>query len=255
MTVALFIGIYVILIALVFLMFRVLKNAVNKIDEESKRYYVEKLEEYDKIIDDKENKINDLNEEIKNKKVEAESIKSIVQNDGIDFDVNIVDILSRTKYQEDDFFKIEKKINENFNYDYEKIVKSFVEKIDFEKDYKFARKLRKKFTPEKIFKLKTLGEKELEEELSKMLDEKEFEIFMVYKNTHLKFNFDEYIIFLDELKALNDPHVIVYVGDRNVSFNDISKSVKTKYDANIYKGIKILFRNRMYDFSLNGRDL
>ena len=47
MTVLLFIGIYVILIALVFLMFRVLKNAVNKIDEESKRYYVEKLEEYE----------------------------------------------------------------------------------------------------------------------------------------------------------------------------------------------------------------
>ena len=236
-------------------MFRVLKNAVNKIDEESKRYYVEKIDEYDKIIDDKENEINNLNQEIENKKVEAESIKSIVKNDGIDFDVNIIDILSRTKYQEDDFFKIEKKINENFNFDYEKIVRSFAEKVDSEKDYKFCRKLRKKFTPERIYELKTLTEDKLENRLHEMLDDKEFEIFNVYKNTHLKFNFDEFIIFLDELKALNDPHMVVYVGDRNVSFNDISKNIKTKYDANIYKGIKILFRQRMYDFSLNGRDL
>ena len=253
--VALFLIIYAVLIILVYFMFKTLKNAVSKLGDDSKRYYVNKLSEYDKLIDDKEKVLNILNEEIKNKKVEAESIKSIVKNEGIDFDVDIIDILSRTKYQDTDILELQRTINEKFNYNYEKIVEEFISKVDLTKNYNFCKRYRKKFTNSKIYEYKTIDNDELDRRLKEDLSAKEYEIYELYKSTHLKFNFDEYLSFLDELLILNDPHIIVYVGEKNISYNRLGKYVNTKYDPTIYKGIKVLFRSKMYDFSLNGRDL
>lgn len=253
--IVLFILIYAALAALVYLMFRVLRKTVRQIDKDSKKYYIDKLSEYDKLIDDKEKKLETLNKEIENKKVEAEAIKASANGNSKDFDISILDLMNKTKYQDSNFMAIEKLINDNFDYNYEKIVKEFLSKIDNEKDYKFCDKLRKKFTPQTIYELKILSDEKLEERLSEILTKRELEFFIVYKKTHLKFNFEEFITYLDQLVELNDPSMIIYVGERNISFNKLSKHIKTKYDPNIYKGIKILFRSRMYDFSLNGRDL
>ena len=131
----LFIGVYLVLAVLVYFMFKILKKAVEKIGNQSKSYYVDKLQEYDELINDKEEKLNLLNEEIKNKKVEAESIKKDMLTNPIDFDINIIDVLSKTKYQDNNIFKIEQMIDEEFDYDKEKIIKEFIKKTDDSKNF------------------------------------------------------------------------------------------------------------------------
>ena len=251
----LFIGVYAVLAVLVYLMFRILKKSVEKIDDQSKTYYIDKLQEYDELINDKEEKLNNLDEEIKNKRVEAESIKNDLHSDSIDFDINIIDVLSRTKYQDQSIFEIEKMINEKFNYDSEKIISEFLKRIDTFKNYEFCKKIRRKFSSKKLYELKILTANELEEKLKNMLTEKEYELLCAYKSTHKRFNLDEFINYLDELVELNSPKITVYVGSKSENYDYMSKYITTKIDPNIYKGIKIMYQSKIYDFSLNGKDL
>ena len=52
---------------LVVLMFFILKSTVKKINSQTKLYFVDKLQEYDYMIDKKEAKLNEINQEILDK--------------------------------------------------------------------------------------------------------------------------------------------------------------------------------------------
>ena len=66
-----------------------------------------------------------------------------------------------------------------------------------------------------------------------------------------KFNMEDFIDYLNRLIELNDPTVTVLVPSKNMNFNYIDNKIKTKVSDSIYRGIKILYRNKVYDFSLN----
>ena len=74
-----------------------------------------------------------------------------------------------------------------------------------------------------------------------------YEIFLASN----RFNMEDFIDYLNRLIELNDPTITVLVPSKNVNYDYIDKRVKTKVSENIYKGIKILYRNKIYDFSLN----
>ena len=44
---------------------------------------------------------------------------------------------------------------------------------------------------------------------------------------------------------------MVLVPNDKVNYDYIDKNINTKVSDGIYKGIKILYRNKVYDFSLN----
>ena len=54
---------------------------------------------------------------------------------------------------------------------------------------------------------------------------------------------------------MNNPTITVYVGDKNESYDNLSKYIKTIYSKDIYKGIKIKYQNKIYDYSLNERNV
>lgn len=251
-----FIGVYIVLGVLVYVMFRVLKNSVDKIGNQSKAYYVEKLQEYDDLISDKEQKLNNLNEEIKNKKVEAENLISAKSNEPGEFDMSIIDSLTKANYKDKSLFELEKTVNEKWNYDSEKIILEFLKNIDNTvKNASFCRNLRKKFNNKKLYEYKILTDDELDVTLKNVLSDKEYTLLDYYKKTNEKFILDEFIIYLDELISLNNPELVVYTGNKGENYDHLNKYITTKYDKNIYRGIKILYQGKIYDFSLNGGNL
>ena len=55
---------FVVIILLVLAMSLILKNTVKTIDDKSKSYFVDKLKQYDYLIDEKEKKLSELEEEL-----------------------------------------------------------------------------------------------------------------------------------------------------------------------------------------------
>ena len=200
---------FVVIILLVLAMSLILKNTVKTIDDKSKSYFVDKLKQYDYLIDEKEKKLSELEEELEKRKNGLEENKTREGKVTYDFDNSIIDLLTETSYLDKNIFAINKKIEEKFIIDYEDLIRDFLANI-----------------------------------------KSEHKIYEIFLSSNI-FNMEDFIDYLNRLIELNDPTVTILVPNRNVNYDYIDKRIKTKVSDNIYKGIKILYRNKIYDFSLN----
>ena len=236
-------------------MFFVLKSTVKKINSQTKLYFVDKAQEYDYMIDEKIEKLSKINQELKEKELNKEEKDNSINSNNYEFDYQIIDLLNKTKYQDKNIFEINKMIDEKFDIDYVGLLKEFLKNVQDDEAYKFVTNLRNKFTSDIIYKLKVLSDNEQIELLNKNLDNKELEIYKAYLTTNKKFNLDSFIDYLNELVDLNNPNITVYVGNKTENYDYLSEHIKTIYSKDIYKGIKIIYRNKIYDYSLNERNV
>ena len=82
----------------------------------------------------------------------------------------------------------------------------------------------------------------------RLIDEDIYNEFFLGKD---EFNIEDFINYLDFEIGKYDPNVYVYVGDKSVNYDKLDKRIKTIYNSKIYKGIKIVYKNILYDFSLS----
>ena len=121
----LFIISFTVIILLVVLMSLILKNAVKEVDKKSKSYFVDKLQEYDYLIDEKEKKLSELESELEKRKNGLKDTNSDINNPNYDFDSSIIDMLTETSYLDKNIFELNKKIEEKFIINYEDLLKFY----------------------------------------------------------------------------------------------------------------------------------
>ena len=122
----LFIIVSLIVAFLIFLMFLILKRTVRIVNEQTKSYFVNKLQGYDDLIADRENKLNEIDELIKNREIGKEGNKKELTKRGYAFDTSVIDLFNATQYQDKNIFELNRKIDENFVVNYEELVKDFL---------------------------------------------------------------------------------------------------------------------------------
>ena len=233
----LFIGVYVVLTVLVYLLFSLFKNISEQKNE---------LNSINELINKKKN------EEIlsKDKKVEVENVIIDNLNDSVDYDISLIDCFSEHKNR-----NIKDMVDAEFDYDKEKIIKTFIKKIETNKNYELCKRLQKKFSCNQIYELSIISKDELFIKLREVLNDNEYKIVDLYSKTHEDFTLEGFINYLDELVKLNDPTITIYVNNKKDNYEYLSKYIKTEIDNNIYYGMKIGYQGKLYDFSLNGRKL
>lgn len=239
---------------LIFLMFLILRRTVRIVNEQTKSYFVNKLQGYDDLIAERENKLNEIDELIKNREIGKENNKRNFLG-GYAFDTDMIDLFNSTEYQDKNIFALNKKIDETFIVNYEELVKDFLAFCDDSKDYSFCLNLRNKFNSEKIYYLKSLMEIDMENELKTYLTEKEYKIYEAFKLIINEHTIENFVIYLDQLVDLNSPKVVILVGNKHENYDHLSEYIETKYNDKIYRGIKIVYKNRVYDFSLSERNI
>ena len=205
----------------------ILKNAVKQVDEKSKSYFVDKLKEYDYLIDEKEKKLSELESELLKRKNGLNDNSLSESGPKYDFDTSIIDLLTETNYLDKNIFELNKKIEQKFIINYEDLIKDFLSN-----------------------NIELMLPEERNAYLKKTLSEEEYKVYEIYLASN-KFNMEDFIDYLNRLIELNDPTVVVLVPNDKVNYDYIDKNIKTKVSDGIYKGIKILYRNKVYDFSLN----
>ena len=228
----------------------ILKNTVKEVDKKSKSYFVDKLKEYDYLIDEKEKRLSELESELEKRKNGLKDNDVISGKPSYDFDTSIIDLLTETSYLDKNILAINKKIEEKFIINYEDLIKDFLESIDDDNKYDFCINLRKKFTPDEIYNIEIMLPEERETYFDNFFTKEEHLVYEIFTSSN-SFNMEDFIDYLNRLIELNDPTVTVLVPSKNISFDHIDNKIKTKVSDNIYRGIKILYRNKVYDFSLN----
>lgn len=253
--VALFFISVLVIIALVIFMFFILKGTVRKINSQTKLYFVDKLQEYDYLIDQKEEKLNRINQEIREKELKKGSEDTSTNRGTYEFDYQIIDLLNKTKYQDKNIFELNKRIDEKFDIDYVGLLRCFLEQVLDDGTYQFCIQLREKFDSNRIFLLKMMSIEEQRESIKEILNTQEYLIYETFLKLNPKGDIDNFIDYMNELVDLNNPNILVYVGNKTENYDYLSKYIKTVYSKDIYKGIKIIYRNRIYDYSLNERNV
>ena len=237
-------------------MFLILKKTVGIVNDQTKSYFVNKLQGYDDLIQDKENKLLEIETQIKDKEKgikEEETLKANNQNYA--FDNNVIDLFNATKYQDQNIFELNKKIDENFVVNYEELIRDFLTLCDDKSDYDFCVNLRGKFDSDMIYKLESMLPEEKESFLKDMLSEKEYKVYETFRLVTSENSIENFIDYLDQLVDLNDPKVRIMVGNKSENYDHLSKNIETVYNDKIYRGIKIVYKNKVYDFSLSERNV
>ena len=270
-------AVILIAIMLVFI-FILFKNIIKRMDENAKKYFVNKMQDYDYILEEKQAKleeikteINEIEETHKNivnndteyvdlekgrKSADKEDEEDLfndseerkINNDEIKYNLNV------PNYRETQFFNNYKEVRKVFTVNNEKIIKEFIKEHknqQEEKEYKALNKLREKFNEETIYGCLTLCVSDqisiLKEGLTpsekKLVD---FENLIKEKD----FNIEKFIKYIDNRMEKIDPTICIYTNMLDKKYDTIDKNIVTKEYSNMSEGIIIKYRNKIYDYSI-----
>lgn len=248
-----FLAIAIIILVMIIVMTTIFKRTVKVIDEQSKNYFVCKLQVYDDLIETKQTKLEELNKQIE--ELQNQQITTVVEEDDDDTDEarNVLDV-AIPSYRDEDIFEKYKKIDEKFSFDNEEIVSKFIKehkKNISKKKYKHLLDIKNKITFDITYDLITKTEKQQLETLKALLDTDEYEIVNKYLENKEEFSFNDFKVYLNDLIQDGDPYIYVKVSKKEENYNHLDSCIKTIYDPDIFKGIVIIYQNKLYDFSLN----
>lgn len=247
-------AVVIVLIMFIFTFF-MFKNLVKRINDSTKKYFLDKLQDFDYIIAEKEKEIEILSEQIKR----LNEVKQNGENGEIieipeikKPDEKIVYDIPTPEFRESGFFKNYKGLNKEFDVDEEKILKDFIKvhEKDDTTEYKELSAFSKLFTQNAIYESLTLTPEEQLVLVESVLNEKNKEYVEPIIKTIKNFTVLE---MLDKIKERMDkisPTIYVYVGGESKNYDYLSSKIKTKLFKNMSKGIIIEYKDKLYDYSI-----
>ncbi len=274
----------IIVIIMIGFSFFIFKNIIKRINHKVKTYFIEKLQEYNYLIDEKEEELEKLRavvveqsklqkvkqqNEIINQLPEQETLTETIFNSEIEKKLKDMRLfkkkirekeqisydISTPQLREDTFFNNYKELKKNFKIDNEKTIKEFIEKHkSTESDLRKYRTLvnfRKQFTPETIYELLTLSGEDQYQIVSEVIKPGEDKIIQLNKNfKNNKLDVLKLLKLVEEKIKKNDPIIYVYVGNESLNYNNLGKNIKTRYYKNMSEGVIIHYKGKMYDYSI-----
>lgn len=231
----------IVLILMTLAIFFLLKYEVKKMNEKAKVYFTLKTQEYTSDVLEKEPKAV-IVKNIEEEKKEKEKSTSVIYVD------------QKDDYVIDNLFSVMKHVDDKFSIDPISIIKKFInENVNNQDSYHYDKLIEMKDYINKvgIYNIVVNDDSNFIQDIKshlRLIDEDIYNEFFLGKD---EFNIEDFINYLDFEIGKYDPNVYVYVGDKSVNYDKLDKRIKTIYNSKIYKGIKIVYKNILYDFSLS----
>ena len=237
-----------VLLLLVLIIFFVLKREVLDINNKCKVYFTRKAQEYtDQINRNEENEVESSSIEEKN----SEKNNEIEANGA-----SVIYLEKKANYEIDDLLQMMKEIDQKFNLDNVKLIKLFIKEffqVDEEQVDKYnALKQMKEYIDDiGIYQIIICDDDKYIEKITKDLRLIDEDSFSEYISIQGSFQVEEFYNYLNYEIGRCDPTIYVYVGEKGLNYNDIDDHIETIYSDDVYKGLKIVYLNKLYDFSLS----
>ena len=257
-----YIAVVVVLGVLIYFMMVMLKSVTAEANQKVNSYFMKNLEEYDAIYKSKMSNLNKLNveyeevsRELRNMKNEMISHKTspFYAPRPIPRDIYI----PTARYIDNDFFEDYKNAKDKLmSIDKQGLIDNVMNKIPYTGDidtYKLASGIIKKLNFEAKYDLCSISSEEQLNVLGEALDDKEREVLLEYLDTIEDiFEFDvlQFIDYVKNIQRIHTPKVFVSVAENEKDFTNAERNIECKVDGNICEGVKIVYQNKVYDYSI-----
>lgn len=215
--------------------------------------FIDKLTEFDFLIDNKEKKLEDLNNNILEKENTINELEKSAENNSYQNTTDSEDVVlpKYADFEDGNLLSGYKVIKENFNFDVKKIINDFIKNNikDNDTNFELYKKIKSYFLYDVIYRIATYSPEEQSIIVSELLQEDERECIKDLLDTK-RFNINKFIDKLDNLIMKTDPEIKILVGDKNSNYDYIDTNIKTIYDENITEGFKIIYQGIVYDYSI-----
>ena len=223
-------------VALVFAILRLVKRT----DENLQKFFLEKTSE---IFPVQEKPIEEVND--------AEEVKEIIQKVEPKY---VVSEINKASYKNSDFKDDYKNVKEELNFDRNDVILDVIESSEDDNDRMSdaIKKINDDFDFETIYQLSTVP---VDKQLSILQDvfdlrQKQFLNNYLESLGEKKFDIATFFNYVKEQAQLIDENFYVKTGSQDESFDDLGDNVITVHDDNIVEGIKVVHKNKMYDYSI-----
>ena len=239
-----------------------LRGIVKRINYNAQKYFLEKMQSYNYLIDEKTSEVEKLSNQLegmaqkyqnyKDADEKLKRVEELYQKMQEDRQVTPkIEVIQAPQYKEENFFKDYKQLKQKFDVNGEKILKAFIQEHPADsKMYKKYEEVLSKFTPDFIYSVITSTENERYQKVEKVLTptEKKLIDFEKYKETN--FNILDLVKDIKEEAAKCDPTIYVYTSKVGINYDYLDDRISTKTYANMSEGIMIEYQKKLYDYSI-----
>lgn len=253
----------------------VFDNLGKKINEMIKKYFLEKLQDYNYMIDEKEAELEKLRKEVeKNKELLAQmdQMPKVEFSNQIEKNLkqmrsfkkgqnkvreNAIISMPNPEYRDKDFFSNYKKLKTDFRVNVENTIKEFIKKNQEStsdlKTFEVIKNLRNKLNEDVIYESLVLTNIEQYNIFESGLTEKEKKL-LDFSNTYpekRKFSVLNLKKQVDTLYKQYDPSIYIYVpiGTTN-DYTTLDSNIVQEEYKNISEGVIIKYKGKIYDYSI-----
>lgn len=257
-----FIAVIVVLVVLIYFMTIMLRSVVSESNQKVNGYFLKNLEMYDARYKEKVSSLTKINVEYEDVARELRNMK----NEMISYKTSPFyaprpvprDIYIPTaRYIDNDFFE-EYKIAKDklMSINKQEVIDNVIAKVPFTGDMKIYNTIQgilEKLNFDAVYDLCSCEKQDQLEIIKECLDNEEQKLLLAYIEDMQEIDEFEVLGFIDYLKHTawkNDPHVFVSVAENEADYSDEKRSIVCNVDQNICEGIKIVYQNKVYDYSI-----
>ncbi len=255
-------AVLLVMLAMNGLIFYILRTAVRTTEHQVREHFSRELTVFGDTVEEKQRRSMELDSQISDMKKEADDMKEII------------DVLKSSPFYRPHKNKgeklaplahyVDRKFFENYRtakdlmavLDKKAIVEEVQRQVSYHGDrarYAQLCDLIDTLNFDTVYQLETVSAEEQLQVLDETLKEEQHELFLEYvKGLEKPLNFSV-LSFLDWLRlqrSEEDPTLYVYTGEKQDNLDHMASNVKTCYDENICEGVRLVYQNQVYDYSI-----
>jgi hypothetical protein len=257
-----FLAVVIVLVVLIYFMVVVLRSVITEVNQKVNTYFLKHLEEYDEQFAEKLSRMKEMNAKEEKmsrtlrsleREMESYRVSPFYAPRPVARDIYI----PTARYIDNDFF-VEYKIAKDklMSIDKQQVIYNVIDKVPYTGNierYKLACDIISELNFEVLYNLCSVSiDMQLEILKYALVGEKRkvLEEFLDALEEFEAFDCMKFLDYVKNIRLTEDPNVYVSVAENEQDYTEEAKNIICSVDSNICEGIKIIFQNKIYDYSI-----